>query len=421
MTKKLILILAVLLLSSSCKLTGKKDSSSTTANLPSTDTGGGSSTTNPTVVMKTYGYMFKTTATTDGGFAYTGSYPGSLSVADAMCATEATSRNLTGTYKAVVSLLGLRTKSQNWVLKASTPYRRPDGTVIGTTNSSKYFDFPLTHSIDSSSSYVWTGMDSSFTTSNTACSGWGDGTSGYGIVGDVGATTSDAISFGFGDSCTNSNSILCAEVISRTRTYTAQASYRRIFPSTVAMTAGTGLMGADGARRFDTQCQADADSKGISDDGKTLYKALVSANTTSNNVLRRLSCLTAYCGNGPSEAQNWVLEPNKQYRREDGTTIIGTTNANAIFDFPLTNSFSGVNEKYWTGFTDTWATQTDASADTCLFFQSQNNTISTYVGSGNTLDGTSINAGMEYCSNTKKVLCVEQARTQNVFVDYPGY
>ncbi len=57
---------------------------------------------------------------------------------------------------------------------------------------------------------------------------------------------------------------------------------------------------------------------------------------------------------GGSGATGWVLAANQEYRRQDGVTVIGTTNANAVFDFPLTNSFGSAAGKYFTGLQTNW-------------------------------------------------------------------
>lgn len=432
--RSVLLCLTIALLSQGCKLDklmGKKKSTSPSSSENSTDTGNGGGngggsgggSTNPTVVTQAYGYLFSTTATTNGAFAWTGSYPGDITKGDDLCATEATSRGLSGTFKAVLGETSLRGIGNDWVLKKNAEYRRPDGTVIGTTDSNGAFVFPLTNAIENPGQNVWTGLSSATAISSGAiCSGWSDNSfMSNGRIGDTGASSSLAISKS-SETCDSSYALLCAEMIKRTKTYNAQASYRRIFASSVALDAGSASMGSDGATRFDSQCQSDASTKGIDDDGHTTYKALVMTNTTSG-VTRRVACLTANCANGAGEAVGWVLEANTQYRRENGTTIIGTTNANAIFDFPLTNSWTGVNEDYWTGFSETWATATNSAVGGCSFFQNKNNDgTSAFVGNGDSTGASAVNTGTQaYCSTQKKILCVEQKRTQNVYIDYPGY
>lgn len=416
------LFFACLGLVSSCGLIkNSKDSGGASEAPVDSGNSGNSGNNSGGTITASYGYLFPTTSTMDGAFDYTGSAP-DITIADGLCATEASSRNLNGVFKAVLSLSGTRQPTSHWVLKNSAEYRRPDNTVIGTTNANGTFDFPLTAPITANSTTVWTGMNSTLGPDSASCNTFSYNVSPTeGKYGDLSAVTSDAFSKG-NNFCSQSNALLCAEMIKQTLTLPAQAAYRRVFPSLAAMLPGTGLLGADGALRFDQQCQADANTKNISDSGKTTYKALMMANTTSNGVRRRVACLTAYCGNGPGEAVNWVLEANTEYRREDGTTVIATTSANAIFDFPLTNSFTGVNETYWTGFTDTWATATDSVGASCNFFQSKTITDDSYVGNGSAIDATAVNtSNLLSCAQTRKILCVEQRRTQNVFVSYPGY
>ncbi|HMZ59377.1 MAG TPA: DUF1554 domain-containing protein, partial [Leptospiraceae bacterium] len=54
----------------------------------------------------------------------------------------------------------------------------------------------------------------------------------------------------------------------------------------------------------------------------------------------------------PSENSDWVLKPNKNYARTDGTALF-TSNAAGIFlsSGSMSNSFeSGVQKAYWGGF-----------------------------------------------------------------------
>lgn len=421
------LVLIALSLTISC---GNKDSATPSGN-SSTDDGGGDSGggggggSGVVVVTPAFGYLFATTASTNGGFAWTGTYPGDLTlVADPMCATEAGILGLTGTFRAVLGENTLRKPGTNWVLKNSTEYRRADGTtVIGSTDASGTLQFPLTNSIGTAAGRVWTGLTSATQPEGVAhCGGWSDSTfTSQGRYGDLSLTTSAAISSST-DSCDTTYPLLCAQIIPRTTTIPAQAAYRRIFVTDAVLTAGTGLLGADGAVRFDNLCQSEANTAGISDGGYTSYKALVHTNTTGG-ATRRVSCLTAFCGSGPGEAVNWVLEPSTEYRRVDGTTVIATTNANAVFDFPLQNSFTAASKSFWTGFTETWASATNSNVGNCTYFQINSSApgVEAYTGDSGATGTTAINAGLVSCSLTRAVLCVEQKRTQNVFVDYPGY
>ena len=133
--------------------------------------------------------------------------------------------------------------------------------------------------------------------------------------------------------------------------------------------------------------------------GGGTYKALVTDGTN------RIACTTANCSGGPSEHTGWVLKANKEYRQSDGTTVIGTTNANGIFTFPLTNPFKspfiGTNMSA-TGLNVNWT--------------SNSNHCSQWTGTGSfamaTYDSTSSDAiyagGTAGCTNTARIICVEQ-------------
>jgi hypothetical protein len=56
---------------------------------------------------------------------------------------------------------------------------------------------------------------------------------------------------------------------------------------------------------------------------------------------------------------NWALAPNTKYVRADGTTVIGTTKANATFSFPLTSSMGTQALTIWTGLNADWTTSGD--------------------------------------------------------------
>ena len=67
----------------------------------------------------------------------------------------------------------------DWVLQASTEYRRSDGsTTIGTTTTAGVFSFPLSNSIDPGAPIeTWTGLnETSWITHSNICNSWTDGT-----------------------------------------------------------------------------------------------------------------------------------------------------------------------------------------------------------------------------------------------------
>lgn len=75
----------------------------------------------------------------------------------------------------------------------------------------------------------------------------------------------------------------------------------------------------------------------------------------------RIACTTANCGGGPSEHTNWPLAANTTYYLINGTTM-GTTDANALFTFPLTTAVESSASVIWTGLAADWTT----SANTCV-------------------------------------------------------
>ncbi|PKA12234.1 hypothetical protein CH372_10220, partial [Leptospira meyeri] len=104
-----------------------------------------------------------------------------------------------------------------------------------------------------------------------------------------------------------------------------------------------------GISGFDNHCNNSANKPS----GSHTYKALIS------DGIKRRACSTANCSGGTSEHIDWVLKPNQQYKRKDGTTIIGTTNANGIFVSSLTNvidpdMFDGASDHVFTGVNADW-------------------------------------------------------------------
>jgi hypothetical protein len=110
------------------------------------------------------------------------------------------------------------------------------------------------------------------------------------------------------------------------------------------------------------------------------YKALLVDGTT------RVACTSAQCTTGgATEGVDWVLAPNTKYVRKDGTTVIGTTSAAAIFAFPLAASIGTNGDSYWTGLNPDWTTNSDSCSgwtQTSGFFASE--------GLANTLDSQAI-------------------------------
>lgn len=114
-------------------------------------------------------------------------------------------------YKALLGS-SVRNSSLDWVLKPNTEYRREDETtVIGTTNSSGIFDFPLDASFSSSAGNIWTGLIWDFTSPNGAnCGNFTIGTGDQGNYGDPTVTGSSAVISG-GHQCHLTYRLACVQ------------------------------------------------------------------------------------------------------------------------------------------------------------------------------------------------------------------
>lgn len=100
----------------------------------------------------------------------------------------------------------------DWALKPSTTYLRPNGILIGTTNSAGLFNFPLNAPIaDLANQTAWTGLNSDWTSSST-CTDWIDGNNvNYGIVGAVDKNDLQAINYPNDPTCDTSEHLYCVE------------------------------------------------------------------------------------------------------------------------------------------------------------------------------------------------------------------
>ena len=101
------------------------------------------------------------------------------------------------------------------------------------------------------------------------------------------------------------------------------------------------------------------------------------------------------------------MKPNKEYRRKDGSTVIGTTNSNGIFTFPISNAVADgdVFSFIATGFSTNWTN--DNSNDCTNFSVTAGNATS---GLFSATDSDLLTAGgFSTCSTTgHKIVCVEQ-------------
>lgn len=133
--------------------------------------------------------------------------------------------------------------------------------------------------------------------------------------------------------------------------------------------------------------------------GGGTYKAFVADGTN------RIACTSASCSGGPSEHTDWVLKANKEYRQSNGTTVIGTTTANGIFTFPLTNepqTTINTTDVTATGLNQNWT----SSTNDCTNWSGAG---SFAMGSHTVKTVNTINSGgTGGCASTTKILCVEQ-------------
>ncbi len=157
----------------------------------------------------------------------------------------------------------------------------------------------------------------------------------------------------------------------------------------------------------DAKCNSDASKPA----GGGNYKAFLTDVTT------RRSCTTSDCSGGASEGLDWVLKANTQYTRADGT-IIGTTNAGAIFaGAALTNPVKGdgVYTEFRTGFrfvtTANWLPH--ATANCASYTSATGNGVSGNLSSAALSTGGGSMNNFLYtngttCATAVKLLCVEQ-------------
>ncbi|WP_078124488.1 endostatin-like outer membrane protein, LenA/LenB family [Leptospira alexanderi] len=135
------------------------------------------------------------------------------------------------------------------------------------------------------------------------------------------------------------------------------------------------------------------------------YKALIVDGPTGRQVVSAFD--------GSVDKKDWVLYPNKQYRRSDGTTITFTTNANSIVTENLQNGIDGGAKKYfWNGLGNNagflWEPSSNCnnwnSVDINFTGQAGN---TTELQADKTPDGA-FTVDNHNCNTNLNLLCVEQ-------------
>lgn len=172
-------------------------------------------------------YIFATAATYDGDLRTAGGGMTGVEGADNLCALakDGEQPSLPGAgdeYRALlvdsVNRVACTTpdcgggiaENVNWVLRANTTYKRPDGTIVFITNASGIFLMTagLNAPIDSAGQW-WTGLDNEWNDAGNSCSDW-SGTAGSGFFGAGGVSDETALAADiFGESCLSALSLLC--------------------------------------------------------------------------------------------------------------------------------------------------------------------------------------------------------------------
>lgn len=161
----------------------------------------------------------------------------------------------------------------------------------------------------------------------------------------------------------------------------------------IFVTAGdtTGLIGNSGSGRVaaaDDFCANDSNRPA----GTGPYRALISDGSD------RIAT--------PGSQRDWVLRPKTTYIRPD-KTVIGTTNSDAVFTFPLTAGISAQTNPVWTGLNGDWT----ANSDDCNGWRDNSTASKGRTGRPNMQSNEAITsaAGAVDCNLRYRLYCVEQS------------
>ncbi|EMY12596.1 PF07588 family protein [Leptospira weilii str. Ecochallenge] len=121
-------------------------------------------------------------------------------------------------------------------------------------------------------------------------------------------------------------------------------------------------------------------------------------------------------GVGLSFLKDWVLYPNKQYRRSDGTTVTFTTNADSMVTGNLENGIdSGAKKYFWTGFAhpDDPGFFLWEGGRTCNRWEDANGAVNAAAGNTTSVNAHQTTEGAftldnHNCNSNLNLLCVEQ-------------
>ena len=173
----------------------------------------------------------------------------------------------------------------------------------------------------------------------------------------------------------------------------------------VSATTTAGNFGSIAAA--DTICANDANKPA----GGGTYKAMVVKGTD------RRACSTDNCGGGTSEHIDWVLKANTSYYKADGTTLIGSTDANGLLGSTVPQAMDAAGSNVWTGLrykpadpmfmmfpAERWIN----SGSDCSGWSDNTSNNAGQIGQLTATDYHYIDGGNPVCSNLLGFYCVEQ-------------
>lgn len=125
----------------------------------------------------------------------------------------------------------------------------------------------------------------------------------------------------------------------------------------------------------------------------------------------RTACTTVDCGGaGAAEHVDWPLAPSTEYRRLDGTTVIGTTNAKGLFDV-LRASIDTVDGFVWTGLAanmaNTWTSWLTSPSTCAAWGSTAQGTFGAAAYRGPAFVNAPFGAFIDTCDKSFAIYCAE--------------
>lgn len=158
-----------------------------------------------------------------------------------------------------------------------------------------------------------------------------------------------------------------------------------------SVTYNGNLNGISGA---DDKCNAD-----INKPNSGYYMALIIDVTG-----QRRASLTPNTGDGQLD---WVLQSDTDYYQTDGFTLIGRTNPNRLFSFPLNNVIGTGNS--WTGLLPDWTSYVSGTySGDCMGWTTNFSTDKATVGGWTTSNYAIGSLSLYGCNLYRSLICVEQ-------------